>query len=748
MKERATQNKQREGEAALVIDDEDASSVARTRQFVAGHLATHGLSELATDAQLVVSEFLTNALLHVGPPVRVVLQTTTTAARVEVHDRSPLMPVPLRAGEEAMTGRGLRITEALASAWGAFPLNGGKCMWAELEAGAPEAQLVDDWDYDQLVALWLEDQPERQTPAGEERHTVRLGDVPTDLLLTAKSHVDDLVREFTLAASGASSGMTAQVSPILAELIEAVVNRFAEARETIRRQALTARAKGHDHVTLELHLPPRAATAGEEYLRALDEADAYCRAARLLTLETPPQHRVFRRWYVQELIGQLRDATAGAPSAPRETFEQHLLREIDTMAETERRMARAVGLYRFSVQVAATMTPEAVAETALQAGASALGASGGAVLLAATCPALRGPDGDDEARVVARLRDEPAGTELPAVTALRTGEEVWLESREDRDARFPELVGLRSDTVSMAAVPLETGDRRLGALWLGFPAAQLFDEDERRFMHAIAAQTAQAIDRAQLSAAHNDAARRLQRSLLPPELPDVAGLTISAAYHPLTSSLEIGGDLYDVWPCGAGRLAVAMGDVCGHGPEAAAVTALIRHTLRAITLMSSDAVAIVRKLDHALRNALAGSDRFATVAFGFLNLTSEACWLDLATGGHPGPIVLHPDGTTDVVALNGSLLGMLDDPHIALRRIVLAPGDEVVLLTDGVTDARDERGTWFGTDGVTKALNDARSSGKRSADAVSEAVLEHRGGHLHDDVAVLTLRWDGPSRDA
>ena len=144
--------------------------------------------------------------------------------------------------------------------------------------------------------------------------TVELGEVPTDLLIAAKEHVDNLVREFTLAASGAAAGTTASVPPHLARLMETVVHRFALPRRLIKEQAIAARRLRRSHVRLVLTVPVESADAGSEYLEALDEADSWCRAARLLTLETPPQHRIFRRWYVEELIAQLRAAAAGAPS--------------------------------------------------------------------------------------------------------------------------------------------------------------------------------------------------------------------------------------------------------------------------------------------------------------------------------------------------------------------------------------------------------------------------------------------------
>ena len=223
------------------------------------------------------------------------------------------------------------------------------------------------------------------------------------------------------------------------------MSRFAEARQAIKRQAIVAAEAGLSHVSLHLSLPASAAEAGEDYLRALDEADAYCRAARLLTLETQPQHRVFRQWYVGEIVKQLRAAADGEPATDRESFEQRLLREIDTVALARRATERVARLFDVSAALGRAATTEAVAQAVVEHGVAALGASGGGILLAGdadrlSVPATVGYDED----VVARLRAESRDAELPAAVALRTGESVWLESREDRDSRFPLLSAARA----------------------------------------------------------------------------------------------------------------------------------------------------------------------------------------------------------------------------------------------------------------------------------------------------------------
>ncbi len=164
-------------------------------------------------------------------------------------------------------------------------------------------------------------------------YTVELGSVPTGLLLDAKAHIDNLAREFTMEAATADESLASggTVPPRLAALVTTVVHGFAAARNAIKRQALSAARRGEPEVHLSLTLPASAAEAGEVYLQALDEADEWARSARLLTLETPLAHKVFRHWYVQTLVDQLRAATAGAVPPPITPLPVRLAEELERL---------------------------------------------------------------------------------------------------------------------------------------------------------------------------------------------------------------------------------------------------------------------------------------------------------------------------------------------------------------------------------------------------------------------------------
>ncbi len=711
--------------------------VAEVRAFVTSELRRRCRADLVDDAVLVATELATNALLHAGGVAAVSVETAGGGVRIEVHDRTRIPPLLARSSEDAMTGRGLRLVGALCTRWQAEPTAAGKVVWAELTGRAAPPDLSSD----ELIDLWADGL--EPSESSRPRYQVVLGEIPTDLLLAAKSHVDNLVREFTLAARGAESGVTGAVPTHLASLIEAVVSRFAEARQAIKRQAVAAADRGLSHASLLLNLPADAADAGEEYLRALDEADAYCRAARLLTLESLPQHRVFRQWYVGEIVKQLRAAAAGRQAPKLESFEQRLLREVDTVARARQATERVARLFEVSAALGSAATTEAVAQAVLEHGVAALGAFGGGILLAGDADRLLVPATvgyNDE--VVARLRAESKDAELPAAVALRTGEAVWLESREERNSRFPLLSALERNAVSACAVPLAIGGRRLGALRFSFAEPRLFDEEERQFIHALAAQTAQALDRAQLYEMQADLSRRFQRSLLPGDMVAPPGVEVAGTYHPLGSGMELGGDTFDVWSLGPGLWALAIADAAGTGPEAAALSAMIRFTLRALSMSDVEPVSVIRNLNRALLAAgAAGVDgeRFCTVIFGVLAPVPAGAVVTLAGGGHPDPIVRWADDRMEEVAVGGSLLGVFPDAPVGTRTVALGPGDTLVLYTDGALEARRD-GVMFGERGLLDAILAAPPSAQAVADAIEDAVVTHVGGTMTDDLAALVVR--------
>ncbi|MET8141203.1 SpoIIE family protein phosphatase [Sphaerisporangium sp. NPDC005288] len=234
----------------------------------------------------------------------------------------------------------------------------------------------------------------------------------------------------------------------------------------------------------------------------------------------------------------------------------------------------------------------------------------------------------------------------------------------------------------------------------------------------------------------------LQRSLLPPSLPRVPGLEAVAHYH-TASPDNLGGDFYDLFPLGDGRWCFFLGDVCGKGPEAAAVTSLTRYTLRAAALHDPGPESMLRSLDTVLRDGQAAhpAPRYCTLIVGTLTPDEDGFAVTLAAGGHPPALLLGADGgARHLDTTGGMLVGVIPSPVFVTVEARLRPGDTLLLYTDGAIEARPgpdrER---FGQDAL---LSFAAELAPAPAPAVVEAVvalLEGFGAGLDDDTAVLAL---------
>jgi serine phosphatase RsbU (regulator of sigma subunit) len=294
-------------------------------------------------------------------------------------------------------------------------------------------------------------------------------------------------------------------------------------------------------------------------------------------------------------------------------------------------------------------------------------------------------------------------------------------------------------TGSTVEVKLAGGGRVLGDL-------TVMDQTEREFSprdEAILAQLGHlasvALVNAQLYGRERHIAHVLQRSLLPLALPTIAGLGASVRFWPAGEGIEVGGDFYDLFAARDGAYAVLIGDVQGKGPEAAAVTALARHTLRAAAAYEPRPSQVLMLLHQALRQERADG-RFCTVAYGHLHVGRSGARLTLACGGHPLPFVVRHDGPVEPIGRLGTLLGSDVDPQLTDVTVDLAAGDVVVLYTDGVTEVRRRRQEVFGYRELIEVL---RTCVGLDADAIAErveqAVLAAAAGKPRDDIAILAL---------
>lgn len=245
----------------------------------------------------------------------------------------------------------------------------------------------------------------------------------------------------------------------------------------------------------------------------------------------------------------------------------------------------------------------------------------------------------------------------------------------------------------------------------------------------------------------------LQKTLLPPALANVPGLNVAAHYH-IASADEVGGDFYDLFPLAAGTWGLFLGDVCGKGAAAAAVTSLARYTLRAAAVYDPDPAAVLGNLNTVLNHEYSGTDpRFCTVIFGLLTPYGDqgGFRVTLASGGHPSALLMRADGTADYLPTpGGQLIGVLPDAHIATTTIRLNPGDTLLLHTDGLTEAHTASTGATDRYGDEALLDFARTLAPTTATVTIVAIrdlLDTFGTGVDDDTAVLAINVPRPTSE-
>lgn len=470
--------------ALRLIEGPDAA--AQCRALAALELAEVD-DEVRADAQLVLTELVSNAQLHGKPPLLVgITALGDDAVRVEVSDAGQRRLVLPAHNPDAMTGRGLTVVAALAESWGVDPIaRGGKIVWAVLRPGSSEHLEAPEVDLDALLAAWG-DEPE------EAEFTVCLGAVPTGLLIEAKQHIDNVVRELTLARAAASSPPPAE----FAVLVDAVTADFAQARAALKEQAAAAAARGERHTDLVLTLPASSVEAGARYLAALDEVDRYARTARILTLETPPLHQLFRRWYVTALIDQLRARAHGEVVEEPPPFVEVLIREVEELSSLRESAFRLDLLQRMNAALADAHSAADLARTVVSAAVQELGALTARVYVqTGDCLTALGQDVAPDAGIAA-YDQVGLDAEIPSAIVFRTGTPIVVGSVAQLTQQYPELDGIVLSERALHVVPLQVGRRRLGVLGLAFPPGSRYDAAaQTRYVRALADVLAQALAR-------------------------------------------------------------------------------------------------------------------------------------------------------------------------------------------------------------------------------------------------------------
>jgi serine phosphatase RsbU (regulator of sigma subunit)/integral membrane sensor domain MASE1 len=248
-------------------------------------------------------------------------------------------------------------------------------------------------------------------------------------------------------------------------------------------------------------------------------------------------------------------------------------------------------------------------------------------------------------------------------------------------------------------------------------------------------------ERRRAEEAVEEIAGTLQESLLPSRLPDVPGIELAARFRPAGAGYRVGGDFYDVFEPPDGGWVVVVGDVCGKGPRAAAVTGLARYTLRAGAANDHRPSRVLTMLNDALRRENS-SPKLCTVVYARVDPSGDSFRLTCSIAGHPLPLLLRRDGTVEPVGAHGLLLGARADPRLVDTTVELHPADSLLLYTDGLTDAYAPRHTLAPVDIESLLGSCAGRSADETAEHVSRAVLDpgRSGPQPRDDMALVVLR--------
>jgi PAS domain S-box-containing protein len=325
----------------------------------------------------------------------------------------------------------------------------------------------------------------------------------------------------------------------------------------------------------------------------------------------------------------------------------------------------------------------------------------------------------------------------PLVIHDLTDEHLLSEVAQSEEHRtLIEEAGYRSAVV----LKLAARGRILGALsFLHVREGSSFDPDHMALMQDLASRAATALDNATLYADRARIAHTLQSSLLPDALPPIAGVDLACTFHPVGEGIEMGGDFYDAFQARSGCWLI-VGDVCGKGTEAAGLTALVRHSIRALSFVQSEPAEVLHAVNDAMRShELDG--RFATVVVARLDLDASPARALIASAGHPQPVLLGPRGEdARSLPVAGTLLGIFEEMSLQQIEVELPPGASLIFYTDGLLDA-GAPDRELSSEELCGALSAAVERTPQALVGQLRALALARGaGHLRDDIAILAAR--------
>jgi serine phosphatase RsbU (regulator of sigma subunit)/anti-sigma regulatory factor (Ser/Thr protein kinase) len=737
----------------LLAPEPAAASLAR--EFIRDRLrswqAATPPDPAVNDAVLLGSELVANAVQHAGTGVEVGCRVVTGVVEVTVTDRHPARALPdprdFREDPYSERGRGLTLSAALASSWGVTYTGAAKTVWFRLRlspprpapAPLPALSLDPVIEPDFLLSFAEGRELGKLDFGGLVRHTVEAARdaVGADAAYALVADEEGELRVRGAVGVAVPGALTAPPSAMLLSgggvaMSEMSVPFLVDGRVTgVLGVGAAARGRFGDADEGRLQRVADRVAMSLERLR-LSELERVRRgrvaflaeASELLssTLEERQAVALIAQLMVPRLAAWCAVFLASPATGPRLAYAWH---------EDE---ARIDGLTRLLSEIpppAAAGGPCGAAELTGAPGAAAARSSAALSLAALSSSGVPGAGGAHAAQ-------------------------SW--SLAVPPGAAPESVLLAADSAWW--FPLTARGRGLGAVVIGRP------RDDRRWQDPppreslelasdLTRRAGLALDNARLYERQRATSRALQHSLLPPELPDIPRAELAAQYEAAGEGNEVGGDFYDVFGVngaagtGVSRWRFAIGDVCGTGPEAAAVTGLARHTLRILAAEGHSIADVMRRLNKLIiSEGMRG--RFVTLLHGEISVPPAPAPLEvsLVSAGHPLPLLLRAAGNHELprpAARPQLLLGVQDDCSFDTQCVRLAPGDLLLCVTDGVTERRADDGRLLDDDdGLTSLLAGCRDlSAWAVAARIQRAVSEFGAGPPSDDMAVLVLRATG-----
>ncbi len=679
----------------------DVQAAAAARAVVRDALAAAGLGRLADEAAMLATELTTVSVALAGSALELQVSAGVTGVTVTLTDRSGVLRSPSPASIGVADGRpAFPLVDALASAWGLTHDRHGKSVWFRLDA--------------EPVAAPAEP-PGTAVPDGRPAFPPSAADAAAWLT----SLPDRLLQELT---------PTGLVQELLHRVCESTGARWGAvwletgdgaAPTAIATVGLDADAAPESPARLWPGDPPNPRTAQVGVpTPALAAAGAARSLSVALPLTAPTRGRLE---LAQAPDARPTDATFALLVAERMAVSLDASRVRDT---EQRRRGDLAFLADASELLASSLDVDLALALVAQLCVPRVGQ---------WCVIHSFTAGAPPELVVAVHADERA---VPALERAFLGPEAGPVLDRVRAAVRDRAPVPLNGAVSGIVLPLTARREVVGAMTVGDPAGRRHTPEEIAIAADLARRAAVAVDNARLYSERDAAAQALQRALLPASLPQPAGLEFAAEYSPAGEGDDVGGDFYDVMDLDDGWL-LAIGDVCGKGPEAASVTGMVRTVLRTLMREGRDLRYALGALNLALldQGHLA---RFCTVAVALARRRGDRVHVRLCVAGHPPPVLLGAAGV-EFVGVSGMAVGLAPEMELEDVEVVLGPGDALVFFTDGVTERR--RGlAQFGEENVLAALAPCVAlPATEVAARLRAAATEFGTGPLRDDLAILVL---------